>query len=96
MEVGGDEQLMARVKYRDTADKFRILAVCVTDDAAHRFAALIFQRIFTGNRQWFNDTGAGIEDLRLQIMIAVERKQGAEQQPDNQGRSQSQSNYART
>lgn len=56
------------------------------DELADGFPVLQVHAIFAGDRQWFYDTGAGIFQLTLQVVIAMHNKKDTEQQTNQDGR----------
>ena len=63
---------------------------------ADRLAVLQIHAIFTGDRQGFNNTGSGVFQLTLQVVIAMRDEENTEQQTDEYGWRQDKNHHAGT
>jgi hypothetical protein len=66
------------------------------DQLADGFAVLQIHAIFAGDRQRFNNAGAGVLQLALQVVITMSDKENTEQQPYQDGWRQNQNHHAST
>ncbi len=84
------------VIHRDHPHNIRMAAVQDADELADRLAILQGHAVFAGDRQRLNNTGSGIFELALQIVITVHHKEGTQQQTNEYGRGEDQNHHART
>lgn len=60
MEIRRDEELIMRIKHRNTADYVRMFAMGIADQTTNCFAVFVCHAIFCGDRQRLNNTGASL------------------------------------